>query len=82
MSKHEVVTPIPWVFYRSPEPGSDPFAVEGDTVAAGGTLGLVELMKNFQVVEAEAAGTVVEFLVENEAEVTAGQVVAVIDDGT
>lgn len=80
MSKHEVVTPIPGVFYRSPDPESDPFVVEGDTVAAGATVGLVELMKNFQAVETEAGGTVVEFLVENEAEVTAGQPVAIVDD--
>lgn len=80
MSKHEVVTPIPGVFYRSPDPESDPFAVEGDKVDAGATVGLVELMKNFQAVETEAGGTVVEFLVDNEAEVTAGQPVAIVDD--
>ena len=38
-------------------------------------------MKNFQEVEAEVAGTLVEFLVGNEEEVHAGQAVAVVDDG-
>ena len=49
---------------------------------AGATIGLVEIMKNFQPVESEGAGTLVEFLVENEDAVVAGQPVAVVDDGT
>jgi acetyl-CoA carboxylase biotin carboxyl carrier protein len=80
MAKNEVVTPTPGVFYRRPDPDSEPFATEGDEVEAGATLGLVEIMKNFQAVETEVAGTVVEFLVENESEVTAGQPVAVVED--
>lgn len=81
MAKHEVVTPIPGVFYRRSEPDADEFATAGDAVEAGATIGLVEIMKNFQAVETESAGTLVEFLVENEAEVSAGQPVAIIDDG-
>jgi acetyl-CoA carboxylase biotin carboxyl carrier protein len=80
MAKNEVVTPTPGVFYRRPDPDSEPFATEGDEVEAGATIGLVEIMKNFQAVETEVAGTVVEFLVENESEVTAGQPVAVVED--
>jgi acetyl-CoA carboxylase biotin carboxyl carrier protein len=82
MAKHEVVTPIPGVFYRRPDPDSEPFANEGDAVEAGATIGLVEIMKNFQAVETEAAGTLVEFLVDNEDAVVAGQAVAVVDDGS
>jgi acetyl-CoA carboxylase biotin carboxyl carrier protein len=81
MARHEVVTPIPGVFYRRPDPDSDPFVTEGDAVEAGATIGLVEIMKNFQPVESEGAGTLVEFLVENEDAVVAGQPVAVVDDG-
>jgi acetyl-CoA carboxylase biotin carboxyl carrier protein len=80
MAKNEVVTPTPGVFYRRPDPDSEPFATEGDEVEAGATIGLVEIMKNFQAVETEVAGTVVEFLVENESGVTAGQPVAVVED--
>jgi acetyl-CoA carboxylase biotin carboxyl carrier protein len=80
MARHEVLTPIPGVFYRRPDPESEPFASEGDTVEAGATIGLVEIMKNFQAVEAEAGGTLVEFLVDNEDAVVAGQAIAVIDD--
>jgi acetyl-CoA carboxylase biotin carboxyl carrier protein len=81
MARHEVLTPIPGVFYRRPDPESEPFASEGSAVESGATIGLVEIMKNFQAVEAEAGGTLVEFLVENEDAVVAGQAIAVIDDG-
>jgi acetyl-CoA carboxylase biotin carboxyl carrier protein len=81
MAKNEVVTPTPGVFYRRPDPDSEPFATEGDEVEAGTTIGLVEIMKNFQAVEAETGGTLAEFLVENEDSVNAGQAVAVLDDG-
>jgi acetyl-CoA carboxylase biotin carboxyl carrier protein len=79
--RHEVLTPVPGTFYRRPDPGSDAFVEPGGEVASGDTVGLVEIMKNFQNVEAEVAGTLVEFLVENEDAVQAGQAVAVIDDG-
>jgi acetyl-CoA carboxylase biotin carboxyl carrier protein len=81
MAKHEVQTPVPGTFYRRPDPNSEPFVEEGGSVASGETIGLVEIMKNFQEVEAEVDGTLVEFLVGNEDAVQAGQAVAVIDDG-
>jgi acetyl-CoA carboxylase biotin carboxyl carrier protein len=80
MAKHEVLTPIPGVFYRRPDPDSDAFVAEGDNVNAGDTIGLVEIMKNFQPVVSEAAGRLVEFLVADEDEVTAGQAIAIVDD--
>jgi acetyl-CoA carboxylase biotin carboxyl carrier protein len=81
MARREVLTPIPGTFYRRPDPESEPFVTEGDAVQAGATIGLVEIMKNFQPVESDGAGTLVEFLVENEDAVVAGQPVAVVDDG-
>jgi acetyl-CoA carboxylase biotin carboxyl carrier protein len=81
MSRHEVVSPIPGVFYRRPDPDSPPFAEPGESVAADQTLCLVEVMKSFHSVPAGAVGTVVEFLVENEDVVDAGQAVAVIEVG-
>ena len=42
MSRHEIVSPLPGVFYRHPDPGSPPFANEGDTVDAGQTIGLLD----------------------------------------
>ena len=81
MARHEIVTPVPGTFYRRPDPDSDPFKTEGDSVEAGETIGLVEIMKSFQAVEAETGGTLAEFLVSNEDSVSAGQPVAVLDDG-
>ena len=81
MARHEVQTPIPGVFYRRPSPDEDEFVQEGDDVESGATIGLVEIMKNFEAVETEVSGKLVEFLVSNEDEVTAGQAVAVVDDG-
>ena len=82
MARTEVLTPVPGTFYRRPDPDSEPFASDGDTVSAGDVIGLVEIMKNFQDVEAEVDGTIVEFLVGNEEAVQAGQAVAIIDDGS
>jgi acetyl-CoA carboxylase biotin carboxyl carrier protein len=82
MADHEVVTPLPGTFYRRPDPGSDPFKREGDPVEAGDTIGVVEIMKNFQEVKADKTGTLSRFLVENEDFVAAGQAVAVLDDGS
>jgi acetyl-CoA carboxylase biotin carboxyl carrier protein len=81
MASHDVVTPVPGTFYRRPDPDSEPFKQEGDSVEAGETLGLVEIMKNFQEVKAEAGGTLSKYLVDNEDSVDAGQAVAVVDDG-
>ncbi|MCW0212173.1 MAG: acetyl-CoA carboxylase [Pseudonocardia sp.] len=81
MSRHEIVSPIPGVFYRRPDPESPPFAEDGTAVAEDQAVGLVEVMKSFHQVHAGAAGTLVEFLVEDEAEVDAGQPVAVVETG-
>jgi acetyl-CoA carboxylase biotin carboxyl carrier protein len=81
MADKTIKSPYPGTFYRRPSPEADPYVSEGDRVAAGSVVGLVEIMKNFQNVESEVGGTLVEFLVENEDAVQAGQAVAVIDDG-
>ena len=57
MTRHEVVSPIPGVFYRRPDPDSDVYAKEGQTIGADDTVCLVEVMKSFHQVPAGAAGT-------------------------
>ncbi|MGD9529181.1 acetyl-CoA carboxylase [Pseudonocardia sp.] len=79
MSRHEVVSPIPGVFYRRPDPDSDVFAEPGASVESDQTVCLIEVMKSFHSVPAGAAGTLVEFLVEDEDVVDAGQPVAVVE---
>lgn len=61
------------VFYRSPEPGAPPFVVEGDTVAAGQQVAIVEAMKLMIPVEAERAGRVVRVLADDASPVEHGQ---------
>ena len=64
---------MPGTFYRRPDPDSGFYVEEGESVSAGDTLGLIEVMKSFHEVKAEEDGTVSRFLVENEAAVDAGQ---------
>ena len=75
----EVRSPIPGIFYRRPSPDADVFVEEGDAVEADAVIGLVEVMKQFHEVRAEAAGTVGAFEVENEGTVDAGQVIVSLD---
>ena len=73
MANKVIPAPLPGVFYRRPAPDKPPFKAEGDQVASGDTLGLIEVMKTFMPVVAEEGGRLVNFLIENEGEVMAGQ---------
>lgn len=68
-----IKSPMPGTFYRRPDPESDPFVNEGDTISPGDTIGLIEVMKSFHEIKAEEAGTVSGFLVDDEDPVGAGQ---------
>ncbi len=69
----EVLSPLPGTFYRKPAPDQPPFKNDGDAVAEGDVIGLVEVMKSFHEVKATSSGTVTAFLVEDEDAVMAGQ---------
>jgi len=73
MASKQVLSPLPGTFYRRPAPDKPPYKDKGDDVAVGDVIGLVEVMKSFHEVKAEAAGKVTKFLVENEDAVMAGQ---------
>ncbi len=73
MPSEQVLSPLPGTFYRRPAPDQPLYKEEGDRVAVGDTVGLVEVMKSFHEVKSDRAGTVAKFLVENEDPVTAGQ---------
>ena len=81
MAEITVASPFPGTFYRRPNPESDPYVSEGDTVAAGDVIGLIEIMKNFYEVQSDAAGRVARFLVENEALIDAGQEIVALESG-
>jgi biotin carboxyl carrier protein len=80
MSKLEIKSPLPGTFYRSSSPDTPPFKADGDAVADGDTIGLIEVMKTFQQISAGLAGRNIIFLVENEEPVMAGQVIAEVDE--
>ncbi|MDH3655318.1 MAG: acetyl-CoA carboxylase biotin carboxyl carrier protein [Myxococcales bacterium] len=60
-----VTSPFVGTFYRAPSPDGEPFVDIGDSVVPGQVLCIVEAMKLMNEIEAEAAGTIVEVLVEN-----------------
>lgn len=79
MTRHEIVTPFPGVFYRHPGPDSPPYVKEGDSVEAGQTVGLIEIMKQFNEVKSSVAGVVVSFAVEDNAELEPGALIAIVE---
>ena len=71
---HQIRSPLPGSFYRRPAPDQPPFKKVGDVVAVGDTIALVEVMKTFHEVKADASGTIASFDVEDSEPVTPGQV--------
>jgi acetyl-CoA carboxylase biotin carboxyl carrier protein len=69
----QILSPLPGTFYRKPAPDKPEYKNEGDTIAVGDVVGLVEVMKSFNEVKADAAGKIIRFMVENEEPVMAGQ---------
>ncbi len=72
MATEQILSPLPGTFYRRPAPDQPSFKEDGDTIAVGDVIGLVEVMKSFHEVTADKAGTVVKFLAENEDAIMAG----------
>lgn len=70
--------PMLGTFYRAPSPAEPPFVEVGARVAAGDPVGLVEVMKLFNTVNAPVAGTVVEIPAANGALVEYDEVLFVI----
>lgn len=80
MSIHDVTSPLPGTFYLTESPSSPPFVEVGSTVAAGDTIGLVEVMKMFNPVTTEVAGNVVEICFASEDPVDVGDVLIKVED--
>jgi len=79
MASKQILSPMPGTFYRKPAPDQPSFKEEGDQVAVGDTIGLVEVMKSFHEIKTDVAGTVTKFLAENEDPIMAGQPLVEID---
>ena len=74
----QLLSPLPGTFYRKPAPDKPSYKNDGEKVAKGDVIGLIEVMKSFTEVKADAAGKI-RFLVDNEEPVMAGQALAEID---
>jgi oxaloacetate decarboxylase alpha subunit len=68
-----IESPMVGTFYRAPEPGAEPFVEEGDPVAAGQTLCILEAMKLMNEVKADVEAVVRRICVENAQPVEYGQ---------
>jgi oxaloacetate decarboxylase (Na+ extruding) subunit alpha len=68
-----VDAPMVGTFYRAPQPGAPPFVEEGDAVAPGQTLCILEAMKLMNEVKAEVEGVVRAIHVQNGQPVEFGQ---------
>ena len=74
-----VEAPMVGTFYRAPQPGAPPFVQEGDTVAPGQTLCILEAMKLMNEVKADLEATVRSINVENGEAVEFGQLLFELD---
>jgi acetyl-CoA carboxylase biotin carboxyl carrier protein len=68
-----VEAPMVGVFYRAPQPGAPPYVEEGDTVAPGQTLCVLEAMKLMNEIKADLPGIVRAIHVGNAEPVEFGQ---------
>lgn len=60
-----VSAPLTGVWYPSPSPGARVYVNEGDEVAAGQVVGLIEAMKLFNEIKSDVSGRITRVLVEN-----------------
>src|ERR1700676_4634938 len=68
-----VNAPMVGKFYAAPSPSDPPFVMPGTKVAAGATVGLIEVMKVFASIKTETAGVIERILVSNVQFVEFGQ---------
>ncbi|MGI3778273.1 MAG: acetyl-CoA carboxylase biotin carboxyl carrier protein [Janthinobacterium lividum] len=74
-----VTSPMVGIAFLSPEPGSPPYVTQGQQVAAGQTLLLIEAMKTFNQIKAPRAGTVGRILVGSGSPVEYGEALMIVE---
>jgi acetyl-CoA carboxylase biotin carboxyl carrier protein len=74
-----VTSPMVGTAYLSPEPDAPAFIKEGDVVAEGQTLMIVEAMKTFNPISAPRAGTVKRILVGDRQPVEFGEALVILE---
>ena len=80
ISGTEIKSPMVGTVYLSSSPGTAPFVAEGQTVAAGDVLCLIEAMKMFNKIKAEKAGTIKKIFVNNEHPIEFGAPLFIIEE--
>jgi acetyl-CoA carboxylase biotin carboxyl carrier protein len=74
-----VRSPIVGTAYLTPEPGAAPFISEGQTVAAGATLLIIEAMKVMNPITAPKGGKIAKILIRSEQPVEYDEPLVVIE---
>ena len=75
----EIKSPMVGTYYKSPEPGADPYVKVGSRVAPGQTVCIIEAMKIMNEIEAEFGGVIREVLADDAQPVEFGQVLFRVD---
>ncbi|MEP6689268.1 MAG: acetyl-CoA carboxylase biotin carboxyl carrier protein [Gemmatimonadales bacterium] len=75
----DIKSPMVGTYYKSPEPGADPYVKVGTRVTSGQTVCIIEAMKIMNEIEAEIAGVVREIMVDDAQPVEFGQVLFRVD---
>ena len=75
----EVTSPMVGTFYRSPSQESSPFVNEGEHIASGQTLCIIEAMKIMNEIESEVTGRITKVLVKDGQAVEYGQPLFVVE---
>lgn len=79
MATEIIEATLPGVLYLSPSPEDAAFKQPGDRVEIGDIIALVEVMKSFMAIEAEVAGTLLRYAVENQADIDVGDTICEIE---
>ncbi len=69
----QITSPMVGTFYSAPAPGSEPFVEEGQQIAVGQTVCIVEAMKLMNEIGSDINGVVRKVLIENAQPVEYGQ---------
>lgn len=74
-----VSSPMTGIYYSAPSPNAAPFVKEGDTVAAGQVVCLIEAMKVFNEITSPKAGRVEKIVAKNGSVVNPGEPIMFIN---
>ena len=75
----QITSPMVGTFYRSPAPGAEPFVAEGQAVAVGQTVCIVEAMKLMNEIGSDFNGVIRKVLIESSQPVEYGQPLFLIE---